>query len=199
MTPINRFQKTILAAGLAALVLAGCADKQGEPTAHAGHSASPGAAVQTTASANYKDTDVKKLMEEFSSRKRTAYSVSAKANEVLIAEKEGDESVAVPLPKDEFYLSIAPYVNTTHPCSNHNLITCKGELANKAVHVKVVDEKGTAIVDKDISTFSNGFLDLWVPRNQKLAVTVTYDGKSVTEIVGTSATDRTCIATMKLS
>ncbi|MDF2921519.1 MAG: hypothetical protein K0R57_433 [Paenibacillaceae bacterium] len=191
--------------GLALFALAGCAEKTPEETDHTGHSPSPGAATPTVAAtasgtaASYKDVDVKKLLEEFSLRKRTAASVSARPLEVLITEKEGDSAVSVPLPKDAFFLSIAPYVDSTHPCANHNLVTCKGELANKVVHVKVVDGKGTAIIDKDVTTYANGFLDLWVPRDQKLDVTISYEGKKVTETVGTSSTDRTCVSTMQLS
>jgi hypothetical protein len=140
----------------------------------------------------------KQMIEEFSSAKRTAKSVSAKTSELVVAENDGSQTT-YPMPKDEFYLSIAPFVEHTHNCYNHNLATCKGELANKTVHVNVKDASGKVLVDKEVQTYQNGFLDLWVPRGEKVKVKVDYEGKSSEELLTTNENDRTCITTMKLS
>lgn len=140
----------------------------------------------------------KQMIEEFSSAQRTAKSVSAKTNELVVLENDGSQTT-YPMPKDEYYLSIAPFVEHTHNCYNHNLATCKGELINKTVHVNVKDASGKVLVDKDVQTYRNGFLDLWVPRGEKVKVKVDYDGKSSEEVLTTNENDRTCITTMKLS
>lgn len=47
------------------------------------------------------------------------------------------EQVVIDLPPNLFYLSIAPYINQTHPCTNHNLVTCRGELKNQTFDVYI--------------------------------------------------------------
>ncbi|MDF2938357.1 MAG: hypothetical protein K0Q90_3730 [Paenibacillaceae bacterium] len=142
--------------------------------------------------------NIKQVVEDFSSAKRTAKSVSAKTSELLVVENDGTQKT-YPMPKNEFYLSIAPFVEHTHTCYNHNLTSCKGEMVNKTVHVNVKDASGKVLIDKDVQTFQNGFLDLWVPRGEKVKVKVDYDGKSSEEELPTNENDRTCITTMKLS
>lgn len=144
------------------------------------------------------DKNVKQIVEEFSLAKRTAKSVSAKSSELLVLENDGTQKT-YPMPKNEFYLSIAPFVENTHTCYNHNLATCKGELVNQTVHVSVKNASGKVLIDKDVQTFQNGFLDLWVPRGEKLKVKVDYNGKSSEEEIPTNENDRTCITTMQLS
>ena len=51
-----------------------------------------------------------------------------------------DAEVRLPIPADRFYLSVAPYIDTTHECFNHSLTTCKGELGGKDVDVSLVEE-----------------------------------------------------------
>lgn len=159
---------------------------------------SSGKGAPEAASASPSGEKTKQMVEEFSSAKRTAKSVSAKTNELVVVENDGSQT-AYPMPKDEFYLSIAPFVEHTHNCYNHNLATCKGELANTTVHVNVKDASGKVLVDKDVQTYKNGFLDLWVPRGEKVKVKVDYNGKSSEEVLTTNENDRTCITTMKLS
>lgn len=178
---------------LLVLIFAAACSGKGDSDAHNDIS---GAAA--TGQLSSSGEDVKSVMEAFSSKKRTAKSVSAKSSELLVVENDGTQRT-YPMPKNEFYLSIAPYVGQTHTCYNHNLATCKGELADKSFHVKISDSSGKVIIDKDVTTFQNGFLDLWVPRDEKLKVKVDYEGKSSEEQITTYENDRTCITTMRLS
>jgi hypothetical protein len=103
------------------------------------------------------------------------------------------------LPKDQFYLSIAPYMTYNHPCAIHNLITCRGELSNTTIHVKVVDEDHQVIIDDDYKSGDNGFFGLWLPRDQTLTLTVSYGDLSVTDTVTTMNSSNTCLTDLKLN
>lgn len=122
--------------------------------------------------------------------------VSVRPTELVIT--DGTLRAQMPLPSDRFYLSIAPYITSTHDCFNHNLATCRGELRNQAVHVKVVDNAGTQLVDRDMTTYSNGFAGLWLPRKVHATLTVTYAGRSATASIGTAEDDPTCLTTLQL-
>ncbi|MDP9822944.1 hypothetical protein J2S59_002753 [Nocardioides massiliensis] len=70
------------------------------------------------------------------------------------------------MPEDRFYLAVAPYVDQTHECFYHSLTTCLGELDSADVRVKIVDEANDEVlVDEVRTTFDNGFLGFWLPRD----------------------------------
>jgi hypothetical protein len=49
--------------------------------------------------------------------------------------------------------------------------SCKGELAQTKLNVKAVDQSGTVIMDKPVSTLRSGFMELWLPRNRTINLT----------------------------
>ena len=57
----------------------------------------------------------------------------------LIVKDNGKETTFT-LPNDEFFVSIAPFVETTHPCAIHSLTGCQGELVEKDFDVYIQDE-----------------------------------------------------------
>ena len=95
-------------------------------------------------------------------------------------------------------VSIAPYIMKTHPCSAHYPSTCRGELANTHVHVSAVTTDGRTLLDEEATTLPNGFIDLWLPRDLKVDVSVKARGLQATVRIGTFETDNTCITTAKL-
>lgn len=116
---------------------------------------------------------------------------------LLLSDDKGSLNLA--LPSDMFYLSMAPYITQTHPCSIHNLVTCRGELKEVTLQVLVRDiATNEVILDEDVETFSNGFAGLWLPRDGRFSITVTYDGLSSTTEVSTFEDDNTCETTLKL-
>ncbi len=50
-----------------------------------------------------------------------------------------------------------------------------------------------------MTTLENGFIDLWLPRNQIYKTTIEYDGKSAQSEFSTHKGDNTCITTIQLA
>lgn len=112
----------------------------------------------------------------------------------------GEEERSLELPADRFYLSVAPYVNSTHECFNHSLTTCTGELSGAKVGVKVVDRKsGKVLVDEERATFANGFVGIWLPRDIEARLTITSAQGRGSVDVGTGVDAATCLTTLRLT
>jgi hypothetical protein len=110
---------------------------------------------------------------------------------------DGSKTV-IAMPDDRMVVSIASYILKTHPCSGHYPSTCRGELANTPVHVRAVSADGRILLDEDTVTLQNGFIDLWLPRDLQIDVSMKARGLQATVRVGTFDTDTTCITTPKL-
>lgn len=117
---------------------------------------------------------------------------------VLLSDGEGREA-RLPLPEDTFYLSVAPYLDQTHECHFHSLTTCRGELANQDVTLRVVSEPdGTVLVDQTVRTQDNGFAGLWLPADLTATLTVEHEGRTASTPITTGADAPTCLTTLKL-
>ncbi|QYF74445.1 CueP family metal-binding protein [Cryobacterium sp. PAMC25264] len=123
---------------------------------------------------------------------------SVRVDELLLS--SGDGEVSLPLPEDEFRLSIAPYLTDTHECFYHSLTTCVGELGNTDLHVTITDDANAQVlVDSDITTFENGFFDVTLPTGLDITVIIDDGERSVELPLGTRAEDPTCVTTAQLS
>ena len=111
---------------------------------------------------------------------------------------DGTNQATLPLDDDEFYISVAPYENRTHDCYFHSLGTCQGELTETDVHITVVSEDGETLMDEDTTTYANGFVGFWVPKDIKGTVTVTKDGKTGEVEFSSDKEGATCITTLQL-
>lgn len=168
----------LIAALLGTMLLAGCGDKKkaDKPAA----------------------TDIKQLVNDYSTDKLQAKSASITSHQLIVT--AGDNSkTTYDLPEDEFFVSIAPYENQTHPCEIHSLTGCQGEMANRTFKVTVSDQEGKVVTEGDFATLDNGFIDLWLPRDQKLNVKIEHEGKISEAEISTFAGDNTCISTMQLT
>lgn len=116
----------------------------------------------------------------------------------LIVNDNGEET-RYDLPEDEFFVSIAPFVEYTHECAIHSLTGCQGELVEKEFDVLIQDEDGKVVVDETITSLRNGFIDLWLPRDKNYDVKIEYDDKTVESAISTFEGDNTCITTMHLT
>lgn len=141
--------------------------------------------------------DIKQLVENYSLKASSAKNISITSRELIVTEKNNKVNT-YPLPADEFFVSIAPYRDQTHPCANHNLTGCQGEMEREEVKLLIKNEDGTTFMDQSVNTLSNGFIDLWLPRNAKYAVTIKQDGKIAESEITTFDGDNTCITTMQL-
>lgn len=145
-----------------------------------------------------KDTsNVKQLVHEYSSSKIKDLSASI-TSEQLIVTDSSNKSTKYNLPKDEFFVSIAPYVKNTHPCATHSLTGCQGELSEQEFNVYIEDTEGNVIVDQAMKSQSNGFIDLWLPRDKKYSVTIAQGGIKAKSELSTFKSDNTCVTTMQL-
>lgn len=124
---------------------------------------------------------------------------SVRANSLVLTDGGAQEQV-VALPEDEFYVSIAPFLTQTHECYFHSLTSCVGELQNKDIQVRIVnDADGTVLVDEATKTFDNGFIGYWLPKDITATVEITHDGNTATATLGTGPDDPTCVTTIQLA
>ncbi len=110
---------------------------------------------------------------------------------------DGTQQFSYPL-GDKFYLSFAPYLTQTHPCFNHSLSGCRGELANTPFDVKVTDKSGKVLMQKQMTSHANGFVGIWLPRDIEGTIEVSYQGKKATAPIATHSSSQTCLTTLPL-
>lgn len=121
---------------------------------------------------------------------------SVRNDQILLSDGVAEE--VVPIEGDEFYLSLAPYETFTHDCYFHNVGTCQGELSQEQVHVTITTDDGEVLVDEDATTYANGFVGFWVPKDEKGTIVVTKDGKTAESRFSSDDEGATCITTLQL-
>ena len=62
-----------------------------------------------------------------------------------------------------------------------SLTGCQGELVNEEFDVYIEDTEGNVIIDQTMKTESNGFIDLWLPREKSYKVTIAYGEKQLSQ------------------
>ena len=107
--------------------------------------------------------------------------------------------IAIPMPADQMMVSVAPYVNRTHPCATHYMSGCQGELVGVPVHVVATTAAGEVLMDQTMTTPANGFLDLWLPRNQTVSLRLSVGDYTTTGEITTFDDSWTCITTLRLT
>ncbi|HLR52669.1 MAG TPA: CueP family metal-binding protein [Candidatus Avamphibacillus sp.] len=143
-------------------------------------------------------TDIKELVHDYTVGNAEAASASITSSELVVTDENQNETT-YDLPKNEFFVSIAPYINETHPCDIHSLTGCQGELVKEDVKVHIENSSGEVILDEMKQTEANGFIDLWLPRDDTFKLTITQGEKKTTSEISTFDGDNTCITTMQLS
>jgi len=156
------------------------------------------AACSDDASNEVETQDIKKKVQDYSVGDADEdISASITSDELIVTDSDNKETT-YNLPGDEFFVSIAPFVETTHPCTNHSLTGCQGELVEKEFDVYIEDEDGNVLVDEKMTSLKNGFIDFWLPRDKTYNVEIQYDGKTAESEISTFEGDNTCITTMQL-
>lgn len=110
----------------------------------------------------------------------------------------GGTQVLVPLPAETMVLAVAPYVDSTHECEIHAVSGCTGEMAGVTMWVHAETADGTVLIDETMTAMENGFVELWLPRDSEIDLTIVGEGLAATQRVTTYATSKTCIADMRL-
>ncbi|MHA7964200.1 CueP family metal-binding protein [Paenibacillus sp. CAU 1782] len=142
--------------------------------------------------------EIKQLVREYSSGKSDVKNASISSSELIVTGKN-NQSTSYPLPKDEFFVSIAPFVNETHPCAIHSLTGCQGEMKEQDIKLTIKDAEGNTVIDETVSTLGNGFVDLWLPRDKTYSVKIEQNGLTSESQISTFEGDNTCITTMRLA
>ncbi|GIO25437.1 CueP family metal-binding protein [Ornithinibacillus bavariensis] len=155
------------------------------------------ACSDSTSNEDGSQNDIKKLVNDYSVGNYENVNASITSTELIVTDKE-EKKTTYALPENEFFVSIAPFENETHPCAIHSLTGCQGELAGKEFEVFIEDDDGNVIVDQKMASLQNGFIDLWLPRDKTFEVKIGYNGKTAESTISTFENDNTCITTMQL-
>ncbi|WP_379159736.1 CueP family metal-binding protein [Paenibacillus sp. sgz5001063] len=151
-----------------------------------------------TVAVNMDTASFKQMVQSFSMRTAQAESASISSTQLIVKESD-TKSTTYSLPKDEFFVSIAPYVEKTHPCATHSLTGCQGEMVGEDFNISVKDSDGHMVMDNQtVQSQPNGFIDLWLPRDRTFQVTIEHDGKKAESEISTFETNDTCVTTMQL-
>ncbi|WP_152648068.1 CueP family metal-binding protein [Demequina sediminicola] len=200
----------VSATGILALALTACsAETASAPTSvpeatAATAQAESATATEILAAAGLSDMDAREAIDTLDALDKedrpTELMASIRPNELVLTAGDGSEA-SLPMPEDEFYVSIAPYEDATHECYFHSLTTCTGEMQGAELDVLVTDTvTGEAVIDTAMQAYDNGFVGLWLPRDGSFTVSIEHDGKTATQELSTSEDDdATCVTTMQLS
>ncbi|WP_341358466.1 CueP family metal-binding protein [Georgenia sp. M64] len=186
-----------LAAAALTLVLAGCsASADSTPAAGAGAEAGLLAAHDL---AGMDATEIIDHLDRLGGADRPAdLMASVRPDELLLS--DGEQELVLAMPADRFYLSVAPYVDQTHECFYHSLTTCQGELTEENVQVRIIDDAtGAVLVDEQSTTFDNGFVGYWLPRDVDGTIEVSHAGLTGTADFTTTDEGATCITSLQLA
>lgn len=205
--------RTVLAAAAAAtLLLAACSgDESPDPGSHAGEHAHDEAAhaehgAHSTAQHDLliahgleemNGPQIVDHLDQLPEERPLAIQASVRVDELLLS--DGQTEIAMELPSEEFYFAVAPFVNSTHDCFYHSLSGCQGELVEETVQISIVADDGTVLVEEEATTYRNGFLGYWLPRDVSGTVTVEYDGQTGEVDFSTDTESPTCVTTLQLS
>jgi hypothetical protein len=202
-TSVRRVVALLAAAGLALTAVAACGSPSAPPSQQTGASA-PVAGDGTEATAILSElglggkdaTQVIDTLDQTTQERRRDVLASVRYDSVVL--KDSTREAALPLPEGRFYLSVAPYLEQTHDCFFHSLTTCTGELAGQPVEVTIIDSTGKALVDGEFTTYANGFVGFWLPRDITGTITVSADGRTATSPISTGPDAPTCLTTLQL-
>lgn len=128
---------------------------------------------------------------------RNTFAASIDGEKLSVQDETGSAEYA--LPEDMFYASIAPYVDSTHPCGTHNLVTCQGEMDSETFDVTIKDASGNLIFDEQVQTEENGFFGVWLPSDVEGTIDITHGDLSTSGEISTFESSNTCYTDFQLS
>ena len=63
----------------------------------------------------------------------------------------------------------------------------------------ITDSHGAALVDTDATTYANGFVGFWIPKDVTGTIVVTKDGKTAESPFSSDPEGATCVTTLPLA
>ncbi|MBO1751786.1 CueP family metal-binding protein [Actinotalea sp. BY-33] len=191
-------RRPVLAAAALALVLAGCSSAAPETTPAPETDAAGQALLERHGLEGMDTREVIDHLDRLGGEDRpSTLMASVRADELLLT--EGEEELSLEMPAEELYVAVAPYVDQTHDCAFHSLTTCQGELAEREVEVTILDDSGAVLVEETTTTYANGFVGYWLPRDVEGTIEMTVDGQRG-EVPFTTADDGlTCLTTLQMT
>lgn len=190
-------KRAAIAAAALALALTGCSAADPEPTADGTVSQDTFLTTHGLAAMDAVEI-IDHLDRQKVTERPTDLIASVRADELLLS--SDDQEVVVDLPDNQTYVSIAPYLTSTHDCFYHSLTTCLGELDNEDIQVTITDEAtGEVLVDEATTTFDNGFIGFWLPDDVTGLIEVSYQGRTGTTEFSTTDDGATCVTDLRLS
>ncbi len=199
---MNRTRTAILTAVLLLSlgVVGGCSSVTGtgpEPVVTSESAGDPDALLSAHGLSGMDTREVIETLDQDPAARPLEIMGSVTYDEVVLSDENSE--VSLPLDGDEFYISAAPYETRTHECYFHSLGTCQGELTNTDVHVTVVSDDGETLIDDDMTTYANGFVGFWVPKDITGTVRMTVDGKTAEVPFSSDEEGATCLTTLELT
>ena len=116
-------KRAAIAAAALALALTGCSAADPEPTADGTVSQDTFLTTHGLAAMDAVEI-IDHLDRQKVTERPTDLIASVRADELLLS--SDDQEVVVDLPDNQTYVSIAPYLTSTHDCFYHSLTTCRG-------------------------------------------------------------------------
>lgn len=143
------------------------------------------------------EANIKELISFYSGNLNSNQIVWVTSNELIVDSGKGESFYK--LPEYEFFVSIAPYINTTHPWTNHSLTGCKGEMKYEDFDILIVDNQNNEeVVKGKFNAGNNGFIDLWLPRNREFILKINHEKGSIETAISTFENSPTCLTDLKL-
>ncbi|HJB09885.1 MAG TPA: CueP family metal-binding protein [Candidatus Brachybacterium merdavium] len=187
----------MIGAGLLPLVIAGCSSSGSETAPVTG-------SEELLQDHGFADIDAREIIDRLEAlpvaERPQNLIASVTPSSVQLQDDAGREA-ELPLPEGQFYLSVAPFVETTHECAFHSLTTCRGELRSREVTVSVVDAGSGEILEEGTrTTHDNGFFGLWLPRGITAELTCALEEYTGSASISTQAEDDlTCLTSLQLT
>ena len=190
-------KRAAIAAAALALARTGCSAADPEPTADGTESQDTFLTTHGLAAMDAVEI-IDHLDRQKVTERPTDLIASVRNDELLLS--SDDQEVALDLPDNQTYVSIAPYLTSTHDCFYHSLTTCQGELDNEDIQVTITDEAtGEVLVDEATTTFDNGFIGFWLPDDVTGLIEVSYQGRTGTTEFSTTDDGATCVTDLRLT
>lgn len=184
--------------GVLALVLSGCSSQGADPGPEPAVVESHAELIDAYGLAGMDTEEIIDHLDRLGGAERPADLIASVHPDELIL-SNGQQQTTMGMPEGRFYLSVAPYVDQTHECVYHSLTTCQGELVGQDLDVRVIDDEGEVLLEEGMTTFDNGFVGIWLPRDVQGTIEVAYDGLfGVAEFAATSD-GATCVTSLQLT